>query len=90
MDDALAVRGGEAARELDAISIALRMGIGAASVCRSVSPSRSSMTANAVPASRPKSKMARMFGWYSAATALASRSKRASAPDAPPGARAAP
>ena len=44
---------------------------------RSVSPSSSSVTANGTPSSRPTSWMARMLGCDSAATARASRSKRA-------------
>ena len=46
---------------------------------RSVSPSSSSVTAYTWPSWVPKSKIARMFGCESAATAFASRSKRASA-----------
>ncbi len=56
------------------------VGIGPrASRAASVSPSRSSVTAYETPLSEPKSKIARMFGWDSDATARASRSKRASA-----------
>ena len=49
------------------------------SFSRSVSPSSSSMTAYAAPPSRPKSKIERMLGCDSAATAFASRSKRSRA-----------
>jgi len=60
-----------------ACSTALRTGSGPRrSTARSVSPSRSSVTAYAVPASSPKSWRATMFEWLKAATARASRSKR--------------
>jgi hypothetical protein len=43
---------------------------------RGVSPSSSSKTAYAVPSDDPASKRATTFGWLSAASARASRSKR--------------
>ena len=57
-------------RAFDSVSRPARM------TSRRVSPSRSSVTANAVSPSLPKSWISRMLGWERAATALASRLKR--------------
>ena len=80
VDDPLLVGGREPLRNLPRDVERTAGGSGPfAMAIRSVSPSRSSLTANRTPPSSPTSKSARMLGCESAATARASLAKRASA-----------